>query len=70
MVYSEVKNEYGFSAADIWRYREKTGAGLVEAKKHFMWLYKEKQKQEMVRLVESGSLEDIQKVVRILVDNF
>ena len=70
MVHSEMKNEYDFSAADVYLYREATGAGMMDARKHFMEIYKAKKKAEMVELVESGSLEDIQKIVRILIENF
>lgn len=70
MVHSEMKNEYDFSAADIYLYREATGAGMMDAKKHFMEIYKAKKKAEMVSLVESGSLEDIQKIVRILIEDY
>ena len=70
MVYSEVKNEYGFSAEDVRQYREQTGAGMMEAKKHFMDMYYRKQKAEMVKLIESGKLEDIQKIVRILIERY
>lgn len=63
-------NDYGFTVADIKEYRERTGAGLMEAKKHFMDIYYARQKAEMVKLIESGTLEDIQKVVRILVEKF
>lgn len=70
MVYSEVKNEYGFSAEDVRQYREQTGAGMTEAKKHFMEIYHTKQKAEMVKLVESGTLEDIQKIVKILIERY
>jgi translation elongation factor EF-Ts len=62
--------DYGFTVADIKEYRERTGASMMEAKKHFMDIYYAKQKAEMVKLIESGTLEDIQKVVRILVNNF
>jgi membrane protein involved in colicin uptake len=70
MVYSEVKNEYGFSAEDVRKYREQTGAGMIEAKMYFMDIYHRKQKAEMVKLIESGTLEDIRKVVSILVERF
>ena len=70
MVRSTVNTEYGFSAADIHEYRERTGASIWDAKKHFMNIYYEKQKAEMVSLIESGSLEDIRKVVSILVEKF
>jgi translation elongation factor EF-Ts len=70
MVYSKVKNEYGFSAEDVREYREQTGAGMMEAKKHFMDIYHQKQKAEMVKLIESGTLEDIQKIVRILIERY
>jgi translation elongation factor EF-Ts len=70
MVYSEVKNEYGFSTEDIRAYRELTGAGMMEAKKHFMDRYHRKQKAEMVKLIESGTLEDIQKIVKILIERY
>ncbi len=70
MVYSEVKNEYGFSAEDVRRYREQTGAGMMEAKKHFMDIYHRKQKAEMVKLIESGTLEDIQIIVKILIERY
>lgn len=63
-------NEYGFSAEDVRKYREQTGAGMMEAKKHFMDIYHQKQKAEMVKLIESGTLEDIRKVVSILVEKF
>lgn len=70
MVHSEVKNEYGFSAEDVREYREQTGAGMMEAKKHFMDMYHQRQKAEMVKLIESGTLEDIQKVLVILIRDF
>ena len=70
MVYGEVKNEYGFSAEDVREYREQTGAGMIEAKKHFMDIYHRKQKAEMVKLIESGTLEDIQKIVKILIERY
>lgn len=70
MVYSEVKNDYGFSSADVVRYREDTGASMMEAKKHFMDMYHQRQKAEMVKLIESGTLEDIQKIVKILIERY
>lgn len=70
MVYSEVKNEYGFSSADVIRYREDSGASIMEAKKHFMDMYHQRQKAEMAKLIESGTLEDIQKIVRILIERY
>lgn len=70
MVYSEVKNVYGFSNEDVRAYRESTGTSMMEAKKHFMNMYHAKQKAEMVRLVESGTLEDIQKIVRMLIERY
>lgn len=70
MVYSEVKIEYDFSAEDIRAYRELTGAGMMEAKKHFMDIHHAKQKAEMVKLIESGTLEDIQKIVKILIERY
>lgn len=63
-------NEFGFTIEDIRAYREDTGASMMEAKKHFMDIYYAKQKAEMVKLIESGTLEDIQKVVSILVERF
>ena len=63
-------SDYGFTAEDVREYRERTGAGMMEAKKHFMDIYYAKKKAEMVSLIESGTLEDIQKVVRILVEKF
>lgn len=70
MVYDEVKNEYGFSAKDIRDYREATGVSMWDAKKYFMQRYKLMKKAEMVKLIESGKLEDIQKVVRILIESY
>ena len=70
MVYSEVKNEYGFSVEDIRQYREQFGVSMTEAKKHFMDAYHQKQKAEMVKLIESGTLEDIQKIVKILIERY
>lgn len=70
MVHNEVKNGYGFSAEDVSKYREQTGAGMMEAKKHFMDIYHQKQKAEMVKLIESGTLEDIQKNVKILIEKY
>lgn len=63
-------NEYGFTAEDVRAYREDTGASMMDAKKYFMDIYYAKQKVEMVKLIESGTLEDITKVVRILVEKF
>lgn len=63
-------SDYGFTAEDVREYRERTGVGMMEAKKHFMDIYYAKQKAEMVKLIESGTLEDITKVVRILVEKF
>lgn len=70
MDYSEEKTAFGFSAADIYRYREETGAGMEQAKKHFIDIYRAKKKAEMLELVESGTLEDLQKIVRILVQDY
>lgn len=70
MKYSETKNEFGFSAEDIRRYRESTGASMMDAKTHFMDVYHQKQKAEMIRLIESGTLEDIQKIVKILIEKY
>lgn len=70
MVRSEVKNEYGFSAHDVYLYREATGAGMMDAKKHFIDIYRSNKKAEMAKLVESGSLEDIQKIMRILIEDY
>ena len=70
MVYSEVKNAYGFSADDVRQYREQTGASMWDAKKHFMDIYHQRQKAEMVKLIESGTLEDIQKIVKILIERY
>ena len=70
MVYSEVKNEYGFSPEDVRAYREQFGVSMMEAKKHFMDMYHTKQKAEMVKLIESGTLEDIQKIVKILIERY
>jgi len=70
MVYDEVKNEYGFSAKDIRDYRDATGVGMMEAKRFFMQRYKLRKKAEMVKLVESGTLEDIQKIVKILIEDY
>lgn len=70
MVYSEVKNEYGFSAGDVREYREQFGVSIMEAKKHFMDMYHQRQKAEMVKLIESGTLEDIQKIVKILIERY
>jgi hypothetical protein len=70
MVYSEVKNEYDFSAEDVRAYREQFDVSMMEAKKHFMDIHRAKQKAEMLKLIESGTLEDIRKVVNILVKDF
>ncbi len=63
-------NEYGFSAEDVRAYRELFGASMMDAKKHFMDIYHQKQKAEMVKLIESGTLEDIQKIVKILIERY
>ncbi len=63
-------SDYGFTADDVREYRERTGAGMMEAKKYFMDIYYAKQKAEMVKLIESGTLEDVTKVVRILMEKF
>jgi hypothetical protein len=68
--YSTVNNEYGYSAEDVRQYREQFGVSMWEAKKHFMELYHTKKKDEMVKLIESGTLEDIQKIVRILIERY
>lgn len=70
MVYSEVKTQWGFSAKDVQEYREQTGASMMDAKKHFMNIYHVKQKAEMVKLVESGTLEDIREIVKILIERY
>lgn len=70
MVYSEVKNEYGFSPEDVRAYREQFDVSMMEAKKHFMDMYHANQKAEMVKLIESGTLEDIQKIVKILIERY
>lgn len=63
-------NEYGFTAEDIHAYRESTGAGMMEAKKHFMNIHRAQQKAEMIELIESGTLEDIREIVRILIKDY
>ncbi len=65
-----MSEDYGFTAADIRDYRERTGAGIMEAKKYFMDIHRAKQKAKMVELIESGTLEDIREVVSILVKDF
>ena len=47
MVYSDVRNEYGYSAKDVHEYRERTGASMMDAKKHFMDSYRADQKAKM-----------------------
>lgn len=54
----------------IRQYRERTGASMMEAKKYYRELAKAQMKAEMVELIESGSLDDIKKVVAILVEHF
>lgn len=63
-------SESVFTAEDVREYRERTGAGMMEAKKHFMDIYRAKQKAKMMELIESGTLEDIREVVSILVKDF
>ena len=70
MIYSTTKNQYGYSAADIREYRDLTDCGMVEAKRHFMELYRDARKVEMVKLIESGTIEDIQKIVKILIEDY
>lgn len=70
MNYSDHKTGYGFSAADIHAYRESTSASMMEAKKHLMSIHRHQVKAEMVELIESGTLEDIQKIVRILIEAY
>lgn len=70
MVYGEMNNKYGFSAADVHAYRESTGAGMMEAKRHFMNIYRAQKKAEMVELIESGTLEDIREIVKILIEDY
>ena len=70
MVRSEVNTEYDFSAEDVRAYREQFGVSIWEAKKHFMEMHHAKQKAEMVKLIESGTLEDIQKIVKILIERY
>ena len=70
MVYSTVNNEYGYSAEDVRQYREQTGTSMWEAKNHFMNIYRQKQKAEMVKLIESGTLEDIREIVKILIERY
>jgi hypothetical protein len=70
MVQSEVNNQYEYSAKEVRDYREATGVSMWEAKKFFMQRYKLRKKAEMVKLVESGTLEDIQKIVKILIEDY
>lgn len=70
MVYSTVNNEYGYSAEDVRQYREQFGASMWEAKKYFMEMYHTKKKDEMVKLIESGTLEDIREIVKILIERY
>lgn len=71
MIYSEEKNECRRSpAGDVWRYSHDAGANMVEAKNQFINLRKDQYRKEMARLIESGSLEDIHKIVRILIQAY
>jgi hypothetical protein len=62
--------KFGITETDIYRYRQDTGAGMHEALKHFENVYRFNQKYEMIRLIESGTLEDILEIVKILVDDY
>ena len=70
MVYSTVNNEYGYTTEDVHAYRESTGASMWEAKKHFMNIHYAQKKAEMVELIESGTLEDIREIVKILIERY
>lgn len=65
-----MNNKYGFSAADVHAYRESTGASICDAKKHFMNIHRAQKKAEMVQLIESGTLEDIREIVKILITDY
>lgn len=70
MTYSEEKNKYGYSALDVYEYREAYGVSMAEAHSHFKSLWKEARRKEMAKLIESGTLEDIHKIVAMLVEEY
>jgi hypothetical protein len=62
--------KFGITEEDIYQYRQDTGVDMHEALKHFENICRFNQKDEMIRLIESGTLEDILKIVKILVDDY
>ena len=64
------KNEYGFSAEDVREYREQFGVSMSEAKKHFIEIYRNRQRDRMRQLIESGTHEDVLEIVKILMEEY
>ena len=61
-----IEKDYGFTAEDVWAYRQDTGASMMEAKKHFMNIYYANQKAELLALCDSG--EDLTYVLKTLIE--
>lgn len=70
MVHSEVKNEYGFSDRDVFEYRQQFGVSFEEARNHFKGIHRDKQRARMAQLVQSGTLEDVLEIVKILMKDY
>lgn len=58
------------TAQQIRDYRDRTGASMMDAKKHFSDIEKEKQKEEMMKLAQNASIEDIRKILAILIESY
>jgi len=58
------------TAEQIRDYRDRPGTGMMDAKRYFSDLEKEKQKEEMMKLVQNASLEDIRKILSILIESY
>lgn len=52
------------TAADVKAHRERTGCGLLQAKRELTAKYRERDKKAMLRKVEqAGSIEDLKEIL-------
>jgi len=57
---------YKYTAEDIKKYREETGASMAEAHRHFQVIEDERRLSSMLVMVDRGDMDDIREVLKFL----
>lgn len=62
------KKGYNYTAEDVKKYREETGASMWEARKHFEAIEDERQIKKLIVEVDRGSLAELREAVKYLLE--